>query len=106
MKEPENISCFFAQHANGRQAASNSPGLKNSHNTTPNFITPQANNTFPLPGAAKHNPPKADETVGGLAADNQRKQSRREGLGAKSDRLLANNFNHCKMIHFFDIDRN
>jgi hypothetical protein len=84
MKEPEHNSCFFADHANCRQAASNTPGLKNSHHTAPNFATPQANNTLPLPGTAEHNPPKADTTVGSLAADNHQKQFGREGLGAGS----------------------
>jgi hypothetical protein len=53
MQQPEHISYSFAHHANCRQAASNTPGLKNSHNTAPNFAAPQANNTLPLPGAAK-----------------------------------------------------
>jgi hypothetical protein len=74
MKEPEPHSYFFADHANGRFAASctPAPGLKNSHHTAPNFATPQANNTPPLPGAAEHNPPKANETDGGLAAVSKR----------------------------------
>jgi hypothetical protein len=59
--------------------------LKNSHHTAPNFVTPQVNNTLPLPDAAEHHSPKADETVGSLAADNQRKQFGREGLGAESE---------------------
>jgi hypothetical protein len=82
MKEPQHLSCFFADHASGRFAASYrpAPGLKNSHYTAPNFVTPQANITLPLPGAAEHNPPKADTTVGSLAADNQRKQFGRDGL--------------------------
>jgi hypothetical protein len=76
MKEPEHNSYFFADHANGRFAASScpAPGLKNSHHTAPNFVTPQANNTLPLPGAAEHNPTKANETVGSLASFNHRKQ--------------------------------
>jgi hypothetical protein len=76
MKEPEHISYFFADHANGSFTASNTPapGLKNSHHTAPSFLTPQANNTPPLPGAAEHYPTKADKTVGSLAADNHRKQ--------------------------------
>jgi hypothetical protein len=89
MKEPEHNSCFFADHANCRQAASNTPGLKNSHHTAPNFVAPQANNTLPLPGAAEHNPPKADETVGSLAADNHRKQFGREGLGVESEGFVG-----------------
>jgi hypothetical protein len=86
MKEPLHLSCFFADHANGRFTASYkpAPGLKNSHHTAPNFVTPQANNTLPLPGAAEHNPPKANTTVGSLVADNHRKQFGREGLGMDS----------------------
>jgi hypothetical protein len=87
MKEPHHNSCFFADHANGRFAASYRPahGLKNSHHTAPNFVTPQANNTLPLPGAAEHNPPKADTAVGSSAAVNRRKQFGREGLGMESE---------------------
>jgi hypothetical protein len=84
MQAPEHIPYFSAHHANGRQAASYNPGLKNSHNTAPNFVTPQANNTLPLPGAAEHNPPMADTTLGSLAADNHQKQFGQEGLGAES----------------------
>jgi hypothetical protein len=82
MNEPEPLSCFFADHANGRFTASYrpAPGLKNSHNTAPNFVAPQANNALPLPGAVEHNPPKADTTVGSLAADNHLKQFGRDGL--------------------------
>jgi hypothetical protein len=84
MKEPQHLSDFSAHHANGRFTASynTAPGLKNSHHTAPNFVTPQANNTLPLPGAAEHNPPMADITVGSLASDNHRKQFGRDGLGA------------------------
>jgi hypothetical protein len=89
MKEPEPLSCFFADHAIGSCTPSNTPGLKNSHHTAPNFITPQANNTLPLPGAAEHNTPKADKAVGSLAADNHRKQSRREGLGVESEGFVG-----------------
>ncbi len=91
MKEPENISYFFADHANSRFAASYrpAPGLKNSHSTAPKFVTPQANNTLPLPGAAEYKPPMADTTVGSLAADNHRKQFGREGLGAKSEGFVG-----------------
>jgi hypothetical protein len=87
MKEPEHISYFFADHANGRFTATYrpAPGLKNSHHTAPNFVTPQANTTLLLPGAAEHNPPKEDTTVGSLAADNHQKQFGREGLGAESE---------------------
>ncbi len=81
MKEPDHISYFSAHHANGRFTASNTPGLKNSHHTAPNFVTQQANNTLPLPGAAEHNRHKADKTVGSLAADNHRKQFRRGRIG-------------------------
>jgi hypothetical protein len=87
MKEPEHNSYFFADHANGRITAGNTPDLKNSENTAPNFVTPQANNTLPLPGAAEHKPPMADTTVESLAADNQRKQFGREGLETESDGL-------------------
>jgi len=83
MKQPEHISYSSAYHAIGRQAASNTPGLKNSHHTAPNFVTPQANNTLPLPRAAAHNPPLAYSTVVSLAADNHQKQFGREGLGQK-----------------------
>jgi hypothetical protein len=87
MKEPEPLSYFFADHANGRFAASYrpAPGLKNSHHTAPSFITPQANNALPLPGAAEHNPPKANTTVGSLVADNHLKQFGREGLGTECE---------------------
>jgi hypothetical protein len=80
MKEPEHISYFFADHANGRCTASYrpAPGFKNSHNTALIYITPQANNALPLPGAVEHYPTKADKTVGSLAADNHRKQFGRE----------------------------
>jgi hypothetical protein len=91
MKEPEQLSYFFAGHASGRFTASYRPPpcLKNSHHTAPNFATPQANNTLPLPGAAKHYPPKTDETVGSLAADNHRKQFERDGLGVESERFVG-----------------
>jgi hypothetical protein len=84
MKEPEHTSDFFADHANGSFAASYkpTPSMKNSHNTALIFVTPQANNTLPLPGATEHNPLMANETVATLAADNHRKQFGREGLGA------------------------
>jgi hypothetical protein len=92
MKEPEHLSYFFAHHANGRFAASYKPasGLKTSHHTAPNFVTPQANKTLPLPGAAEHNPPKADTTVASLAADNHRKKFRREGWGMESEGFVGN----------------
>ena len=93
MKKPEHTSYFFAHHANARHAVSYTPvpppGLKNSHNTAPNFVTPQANNTLPLPGAAEHNPPKADTAVGSLAADNHRKQFGQDGLGAERDSIVG-----------------
>jgi hypothetical protein len=79
MQAPEHIPYFSAHHANGSFTASYTPGLKNSHNTTPNFVTPQANNTFPLPGAAEHNPPMADTKDGSLAFINHRKLPGREG---------------------------
>jgi hypothetical protein len=66
-----------------------STGMKNNHNTAPNFVTPQANNTLPLPGAAKHNPPMAYTTVGSLASFNHRKQFGQEGLGAESEGLVG-----------------
>jgi hypothetical protein len=83
MKEPEPLSYFFADHANGRFTASYkpTPGLKNNPKTAPNLVTPPANNTFPLPGAAEHNPPMADATIGSLAGDNHRKQFGREVTG-------------------------
>jgi hypothetical protein len=92
MKEPEHLSCFFANHANARFPASYrpTPGLKNSHTTAPNFVTPQANNALPLPGTAKHYPPKTDETVVSLVADNHQKQFGREGLGAESEGFVGN----------------
>jgi hypothetical protein len=67
MKEPEHLSCFFADHANGRVTPK------------PHFIT----------GAAKPNPPKANETVGNLAADNHRKQFGWEGLGVRSEGITG-----------------
>jgi hypothetical protein len=39
--------------------------------------------------ATEHNQPKSDETDGGLAADNHRKQFGREGLGAGSEGLVG-----------------
>jgi len=87
MKEPEHTSDFFADHANGSFAASYK--LKNSHYTAPNFATPEANNTLPLPGAAEHNPPKANTTLGSLPADNHRKQFGGEGLGVKSEGIMG-----------------
>jgi hypothetical protein len=59
MKEPEDNSCFFANHANGR-------------------VTPKLHS---ITGAAEHNPPNAIEAVGSLAADNHQKQFGRGGLG-------------------------
>jgi len=85
MKEPEHISYFFVDHANGRFTASNTPGLKDSHNTAPNFVTSQVNNTLPLPGAAEHNPPMADTTVASLASFNHPKQFGQEGLGSENE---------------------
>jgi hypothetical protein len=79
MQAPENISHFSAHHANCRQAASYTPGLKNSHYTALNFITPKANNTLSLPGAAEHKPPMVYKTIGSLASFNQLKQFRRKG---------------------------
>jgi hypothetical protein len=84
MQAPDHISYFSAHHANGSFTASNTPGLKNNHNTAPNFVTPQANNTLPLPGAAEHNPPKVYKTLVSLASNNRRKQFGQEGLGAES----------------------
>jgi len=89
MQEPEHITYFPAHHANGRQAASYTSGLKNSHNTAPNIATPQANNALTLPGATAHNPPNADETVGSLASFNHRKQFGREGWGAESEGFVG-----------------
>jgi hypothetical protein len=81
MQAPEHISYFFAGNANCRQTAPYrpAPGLKNSHNTAPNFVTPQANNTLSLPGAAEHKPPMVYKTIGSLASFNQLKQFRRKG---------------------------
>jgi hypothetical protein len=79
MKEPEYISYFSAHHASGRFTASYTPGLKNSHNTAPNIVTPQANNTLPLFGAAEHNPPNANTTDASLASINHQKLHGREG---------------------------
>jgi hypothetical protein len=62
MKESVHLSYFFADHATGRFTA---------------ICAPKA-------GAAEHNPAKANETVGSLAADNHRKQFGREGLEAES----------------------
>jgi len=90
MKESEQLSYFFADHANGSFAASYrpAPGLKNSHNTALIFVAPQANNALPLPGAAEHNPPMADTTLGSLAADNHQKQFGWEGLGMESGKFI------------------
>jgi hypothetical protein len=98
MKEPQHLSDFSAHHASGRFAASYkpAPGLKNSHHTAPNFVTPQANNTLPLPGAAEHNPPLADNTVGSLAFFNHQKQFGRERLGAGSEGFVGIFFSHQK----------
>jgi len=63
--------------------------LKNSHNTAPNFVTPQANKALPLPGAAEHNSPVAVTTVGRLAADNHWKRFGWEGLGAGNERFVG-----------------
>jgi hypothetical protein len=82
MKAPDLSPYSFAHHANGSCTASNTPGLKNSHYTAPNFVTPQANNALPLPEAVEHKPPMTDTTVESSAADNHRKQFGREGLGA------------------------
>jgi hypothetical protein len=92
MKEPVPLSYLFADHAISRFTASSlpAPGLKNSHNTAPNFVTPLANNTLPLPGAAEQNPPMANKTVGSLAADNHRKKFRREGWGMESEGFVGN----------------
>jgi hypothetical protein len=91
MKEPQHLSDFSAHHANGRFSASYkpAPGLKNSHHTAPNFTTPQANKTLPLPGAAEHKPPIADNTVGSLAADNLRKRFGQEGSGVESEGVVG-----------------
>ncbi len=42
----------------GNQASTPAPGLKNSHDTAPIVVKPQANNALPLPGAGEHNPPE------------------------------------------------
>jgi hypothetical protein len=91
MKEPEHTSDFFADHANGSFAASYkpTPSMKNSHHTAPNFVTPQANNTLPMPGAAEQILPMADTTVSSLASFNHQKQFGREGLGAVSEGLVG-----------------
>jgi len=92
MQEPDHISHFFTEHASGRFTASYTPtpapGLKNSHDTVPIVVAPQANNAPPLPGAAEHNPPKVDETVGSLVYFNHRKEPEREGMGAGSDKFV------------------
>lgn len=86
MKEPENIYLLYPSHASARFTASYrpTPGLKNNHYTAPNFVTPQASNTLPLPGATEHNPPMAYNTVGSLASFNPWKQFGREGVRAVS----------------------
>jgi len=89
MQEPEHISYFSAHHANGRLTASYPPGLKNSHNTAPKVVTPQANNTLPLPGAAEHNPAIVNTTFGSLASFNHRKQVGREGLGVEGEGFVG-----------------
>lgn len=55
MKEPEHLSCFCAGQASGKLPSGS--------------------------GAAEQYPPKANETDGGLAAENHRKQFEREGTG-------------------------
>ena len=71
MQEPDHNLYFFADRASGRFTASYTPalapGLKNSHDTAPIVVKPQASNALPLPGAAEHNLPKADENAGSLA---------------------------------------
>ncbi len=49
------------------QTSTPAPGLKNSHDTAPIVVKPQANNALPLPGAGEHNPLKAGEKVGAKA---------------------------------------
>lgn len=44
-------------------APTQAPGLQNSRDTAPIVILPTADNALPLPRAAEHNPPKADEKV-------------------------------------------
>lgn len=94
MKEPERNSYFFAGHTNSRFTPDHTPSpatsLKNSHATAANFVMPQANNALPLSGAVEHNPPKANERVGSLAAVNRQEQSRREVLEAESEGVRRN----------------
>ncbi len=85
MKAPGLSPYSFDHHANGSFTPSNTPGLKNSYNTTPNFVTPQANKALPLPGVAEHSPPKVDETVGSLVYFKLRNEPGREGMGAESE---------------------
>jgi len=98
MKEPEHLSYFSVDHANCRFTASNTPGLKNSRYTAPDFVTPQANNALSLPGAAEYNPPKANETDGSSASFNHRKQFGRDGLGVESEGFvgIVTIINHLK----------
>jgi hypothetical protein len=67
MNEPENISYFFAHHANDRFTASYTlglvPGLKNSHDTAPIVVNPIANRVLLLSGAAEHILLKVGESV-------------------------------------------
>jgi hypothetical protein len=90
MKEPLHLSDFSAHHASRSFTASYKPApcFKNSHNTALIFVAPQANNALPLPGAAEHNPPMADTTLGSLAADNHQKQFGWEGLGMESGKFI------------------
>jgi len=92
MQEPDHISHFFAEHASGRFTASYTPtpapGLKNCHDTAPMVVTLQSNNALPLPGAAEHNPPKVDETVGSLVYFKPRNEPGREGMGEGSEGFL------------------
>jgi len=70
MQEPDHISHFFSDHGSCEPTISKTPapapGLKNSHDTAPIVVMPPANNAFPLPGAAEHNPPMVGENAGSL----------------------------------------
>ncbi len=89
MQAPYKKPYSFSEHASGRFTASYTPtpapGLKNSHDTAPIVVTPQANKALPLPGAAEHNPSSADTTVGSLVYFKLRSEPGREGMGAESE---------------------
>jgi hypothetical protein len=92
MQAPYKNPYSFSEHASDRFTASYiptpAPGLKNSHDTAPIVVKPQANNALPLPGAAEHNPSSADTTVESLVYFKLRSEPGREVMGVKSERFM------------------